>query len=159
MKELLKELEQQEKELQFDSFSNEDAVAIGMSIYERAKKENLPLTVDITRNGQQLFHLAMPGTSPDNDQWIIRKCRLANRMQMSSFHIGTMLKDMGTTLEEQFYLSSMDYAAHGGCFPIYIKNTGMIGTITVSGLPQEKDHQVVVESIRAYLRSLVASDR
>ena len=28
MKELLKELEQQEKELQFDTFSNEDAVAI-----------------------------------------------------------------------------------------------------------------------------------
>ena len=152
MKELLKELEQQEKELQFDTFSNEDAVAIGMSIYERAKKENLPLTVDITRNGQQLFHLALPGTSADNDQWIIRKCRLANRMQMSSFHIGTMLKDMGSTLEEQFYLSYMDYAAHGGCFPIYIKNTGMIGTITVSGLPQEKDHQVVVDAIRAYLQ-------
>ncbi len=152
MKELLKELEQQEKELQFDSFSNEDAVAIGLAIYERAKKENLPITVDITRNGQQLFHLAMPGTSADNDQWIIRKCRLANRMQMSSFHIGTMLKDMGTTLEERFYISSVDYAPHGGCFPIYIKNTGMIGTITVSGLAQEDDHKVVVEAIRAYLK-------
>ena len=152
MKELLKELEQQEKELQFDSFSNEDAVAIGLAIYERAKKENLPITVDITRNGQQLFHLAMPGTSADNDQWIIRKCRLANRMQMSSFHIGTMLKDLGTTLEEQLYISSVDYAPHGGCFPIYIKNTGMIGTITVSGLPQEEDHRVVVETIRAYLK-------
>ena len=34
MKELLKELEQQEKELQFDTFSNEDAVAIGLAIYE-----------------------------------------------------------------------------------------------------------------------------
>jgi uncharacterized protein (UPF0303 family) len=63
-----------------------------------------------------------------------------------------MLKDMGTTLEEQFYISSVDYAPHGGCFPIYIKNTGMIGTITVSGLPQEEDHKVVVEAIRAYLK-------
>lgn len=151
MEELLKELERQEKELQFASFSNEDAVAIGLAIYERAKKENLPITVDVTRNGQQLFHLAMPGTSADNDQWIIRKCRLANRFQMSSFHVGTMLKDMNTTLEERFYISSVDYAPHGGCFPIYIQNTGMIGTITVSGLAEEDDHALVVETIRQFL--------
>ena len=151
MKELLKELEQQEKELQFDTFSNEDAVAIGMSIYERAKKENLPLTVDITRNGQQLFHLAMPGTSADNDQWIIRKCRLANRFQMSSFRVGTMLRCEGVTLEERFFISAMEYAPFGGCFPILIKDTGMIGTITVSGLAQEDDHAIVVETIKEYL--------
>ena len=105
----------------------------------------------LQHNGQQLFHLAMPGTSADNDQWIIRKCRLANRMQMSSFHVGTMLRCENTTLEERFYLSEVDYAPHGGCFPIYIKNTGMIGTITVSGLPQEEDHIVVVETIREFL--------
>lgn len=151
MQKLLKELEQQEKELQFASFSNADAVTIGLAIYERAKKENLPITVDITRNGQQLFHLAMPGTSADNDQWIIRKCRLANRFQMSSFHVGTMLRADNTTLEERFYISSVDYAPHGGCFPIFIKNTGMIGTITVSGLAQEDDHKVVVEAIRDFL--------
>ncbi|MBK7451540.1 MAG: heme-binding protein, partial [Anaerolineales bacterium] len=28
---------------------------------------------------------------------------------------------------------------------------GMVGTITVSGLPQEEDHKLVVESIRAFL--------
>lgn len=152
MQKLLKELEQQEKELQFASFSNEDAVAIGMAIYDRAKRENLPITVDITRNGQQLFHLAMPGTSSDNDQWIIRKCRLANRFQMSSFRVGTMLRCENTTLEERFYLSSVEYAPHGGCFPIFIRNTGMIGTITVSGLAQEEDHALVVETIREFLK-------
>ena len=149
---LIEELKQQEQELQFASFSNADAVAIGLDLHRMARERSLPITIDIARNGQQLFHLAMPGTSADNDQWIIRKCRLANRMQMSSFHIGIMLKDMGTTLEEGFYISSMDYACHGGCFPIYIKNTGMIGTITVSGLAQEDDHKVVVEAIRAYLK-------
>ena len=152
MKELLKELEQQEKELQFDSFSNEDAVAIGLAIYERAKKESLPLTVDITRNGQQLFHLAMPGTSADNDQWVIRKCRLVNRFQASSFRIGTELRSLGMTLEERYELSHYEYAAHGGCFPILIKNTGMVGTITVSGLAQEDDHALVVEAIRNFLK-------
>ena len=149
--ELLKELELQEQQLQFASFSNADALAIGMALYEKARERNLPIAIDVTRNGQQLFHLAMPGTSADNDQWIIRKCRLANRFQMSSFHVGTMLRCEGVTLEERFFISSVEYAPFGGCFPIFIKDTGMIGTITVSGLPQEDDHALVVETIREYL--------
>ena len=149
--ELLKELELQEKQLQFTTFSNEDAVAIGMVLCEKAKERDLPITIDITRNGQQLFHLAMPGTSADNDQWIIRKCRVANRFQMSSFRVGTMLRCEDMTLEERFCISSLEFSPHGGCFPIFIKNTGMIGTITVSGLPQEDDHALVVETLREYL--------
>ena len=80
MEALLKELEAQEQELQFTRFSNEDAVAVGMCLYETAKKNNLPVAIDVTRNGHQLFHLSMPGTSPDNDQWVARKIKLVNRM-------------------------------------------------------------------------------
>ena len=68
MEALLKKLEQEEQELQFTSFSNEDAANLGLSLYETAKEKQLPVTIDITRNGHQLFHLSMPGTSPDNDQ-------------------------------------------------------------------------------------------
>ena len=150
---LLKQLEQQEAELQFSSFSNEDAVAIGLSLYETAKARALPITIDIMRNGQQLFHLAMPGTSPDNDQWVIRKCRLVNRFQMSSYRVGTQLRSQGQTLEERFELSHHEYAAHGGCFPILIKGTGMVGTVTVSGLAQEDDHALVVDAIGKYLQT------
>ena len=150
-KTLIPELKQQEELLQFSSFSNADAVAIGLDLYETAKAQNLPITIDIMRNGQQLFHLSMPGTSADNDQWVIRKCRLANRFQASSFRIGTELRAEGLTLEERYELSHYEYAAHGGCFPVIIKDTGMVGTITVSGLAQEDDHALVVEAIRKFL--------
>ena len=150
-KTLIPELKQQEELLQFSSFSNADAIAIGLDLYETAKAQNLPITIDIMRNGQQLFHLSMPGTSADNDQWVIRKCRLANRFQASSFRIGTELRAEGLTLEERYELSHYEYAAHGGCFPVIIKDTGMVGTITVSGLAQEDDHALVVEAIRKFL--------
>ena len=149
---LIEELKQQEQELQFASFSNEDAVTIGLDLYRMAKERNLPITIDITRNGQQLFHLAMPGTSADNDQWIIRKCRLANRFQMSSLRMSMELREMGMTLEERYEVSHYEFAAHGGCFPILIKDTGMIGTITVSGLASEEDHALVVEAVRNFLK-------
>ena len=148
---LLKKLEQEEQELQFDRFSNEDAAALGLSLYETAKEKQLPVTIDITRNGHQLFHLSMPGTSPDNDQWVARKVKLVNRMGMSSYHIGTWLRSLGMTLEERFELSHYEYAAHGGCFPVILKGTGPIGTVTISGLAQEDDHAMVVEAIRTYL--------
>nr|MDA3845354.1 heme-binding protein [Vallitaleaceae bacterium] len=55
------------------------------------------------------------------------------------------------TIEEASLLDSWEYAAHGGCFPITIKNTGVIGTVTVSGLPSAEDHMLVVEVLADYL--------
>lgn len=152
MENLLKELEAQEQQLQFDRFSNEDAAELGLALYRTAKEKNLPVTIDITRNGHQLFHLSMPGTSPDNDQWVARKIKLVNRMGMSSYRVGTLLRSLGMTLEERFELSHYEYAAHGGCFPVILKGTGPIGTITISGLAQEEDHAMVVNAIREYLK-------
>lgn len=149
--ELLNALKQQELNLQFSSFTNDDAVWIGLYLYERAKKENLPITIDITRSMHQLFHISLPGTSPDNDQWVLRKNKLVNRFQISSFHMGTLLKIQNSTLEEKFNLSSLDFAAHGGSFPIIIKDVGVVGTITVSGLAQADDHALVIDAISAFL--------
>lgn len=42
---ILEEIKKQEAELQFTSFTNEDAAEIGFRLYETAKKENLPVTI------------------------------------------------------------------------------------------------------------------
>ena len=65
--------------------------------------------------------------------------------------MGQLLKSKGKRIEEAYLLSESDYAPHGGCFPIIVKDTGVIGTITVSGLAQEDDHKLVVQTIRNYL--------
>jgi uncharacterized protein (UPF0303 family) len=53
--------------------------------------------------------------------------------------------------DEIKYLDPVDYAANGGAFPITIKDTGIIGTVTVSGMRQAEDHAMVVEALRAVL--------
>ena len=151
MEDILNTLLQQEQELQFINFNEMTAWQIGTQMVERAMRENLPVTIDITRGQHQLFHASMPGTSADNDEWVKRKVRLVNRFGHSSFYMGQLLKHKGKTIEQSYLISESEFAAHGGCFPIIVKGTGMVGTITVSGLPQEEDHKLVVESIRAFI--------
>ncbi len=150
--ELMNEIIRQEKILQFERFTNEDALNLGMLIVSRAKAGNNVITIDITRNGHQLFHYSLEGTSPDNDQWIIRKNRVVNRFNRSSLYVGTRLKHLNTTIESKYNLSSQDYAPYGGAFPLIIKGVGVVGTITVSGLTQADDHRMVVESIMEFLK-------
>ena len=54
---------------------------------------------------------------------------------------------MGANLFEKYALSMADFAAHGGSFPVCVQGAGVIGSITVSGLPQRADHELVVEAL------------
>ena len=151
MDDILKQLLQEEQELQFTRFNEEVAWELGGQLVEMARNRNLPVTIDITRGSHQLFHAALRGTSPDNDEWVKRKVRLVYRFGHSSFYIGQLLKSKGKTIEQSYLVSESEYAPHGGCFPVIVKGTGIVGTITVSGLPQEEDHKLVVEALRKYL--------
>ena len=151
MDEILKQLLHEEQELQFNRFNEETAWEIGIQLVEHAKSKGLPVTIDITRGSHQLFHASLPGTSADNDEWIRRKVRLVNRFGHSSFYMGQLLKSKGKSIEQAYLIPESEYAPHGGCFPVIVKGTGIVGTITVSGLPQEEDHKLVVEGIQNYL--------
>ena len=151
MDDVLKQLLQEEQELQFTKFNEATAWRIGGQLVEHGMQENLPITIDITRGDHQLFHASLRGTSADNDEWIKRKVRLVYRFGHSSFYMGQLLKSKGKRIEDAYLLSESLYAPHGGCFPVIVKDTGVIGTITVSGLAQEDDHKLVVQVIRDYL--------
>lgn len=151
MDDILKQLLHEEQELQFTNFNEDTAWQIGSQLVERSSSRDLPVAIDITRGDHQLFHASLRGTSADNDAWIKRKVRLVYRFGHSSFYIGQLLRSKGKRLEEAYLLSESVYAPHGGCFPIIVRDTGVVGTITVSGLSQEDDHKLVVQAIRDFL--------
>ena len=147
----MQEILDQEKELQFPRFSNEDAMTIGLDLYETAKKNRLPVSIDITRGRQQLFHAVLPGANPDNDLWIQRKNNVVRHFEHSSLYIFNELESEGKTIEERYCFDPGEFGAYGGSFPIIIKDTGVIGTIAVSGLSQNEDHMLVINAIRRFL--------
>ena len=147
----LNDIEKQEQDLKFIKFDNNIALDLGLMLIEKGKKLNKPITIDITKNGHQLFHYSIEGSAPDNDEWVRRKNNVVNRFYRSSLYVGLKLKLANKSIEEKYLISSKEYAPYGGAFPIIIENVGVIGTITVSGLSQEDDHNLVVETIREYL--------
>lgn len=148
---LIASIEAQERTLVFHSFSNDDAWALGSILVELARERMLAVTVDITRGEQQLFHAALPGTSAHNDAWIARKTRTVREFGVSSLLAGQRAKLAGNTFEEAPWIDPLRYAGHGGCFPITVAGVGVVGTITVSGLPQLDDHALAVEAVTSFL--------
>lgn len=149
----LAQLADQEERLQFTRFDNETALALGAQLLAAARERGLPVTISVRRNGQRLFHAALPGTSADNDAWIDRKSRVVDRYGHSSFLVGSRFRAEGGSFETSSRLDPDRYAAHGGVFPVIVRGVGPVGTVGVSGLPQADDHAFVVEQLELFLAS------
>lgn len=144
-------IEEQEMSLVFDAFGSEAALEIGMLLVQRAKAERLGIAVNVTKGAQVLFHHALEGTSPDNDHWVRRKNNTVYRFHMSSYRFGQSLKNEGTTMQQRFGVSDAEFCESGGAVPVRVRDVGVVGTVTVSGLAEEDDHELVVWAMREHL--------
>ena len=141
----------QEQKLRFRQFSEEDAWELGCRMRSAAITRKLPLVIDIRLKGRPLFYCALAGTDADNPEWVRRKSNVTLRYFRSSYRFGRELIEKGQTLGSDRGVEPIDYAPHGGSFPIYIEGTGCVGAITVSGVPQREDHGFVVEALCDFL--------
>ncbi len=137
----------QEQQLQFSAFDEETAWRLGSRLRSLAVERSLSLVIDIRRHAQPLFYAALPGTTPDNSEWVRRKSNVVFRFQRSSYAIGLEMEQKQSTPEDRYGLPLADYACHGGSFPLRVRGAGFIGAVTVSGLPQRDDHSLVVEAL------------
>ncbi|WP_277187635.1 heme-degrading domain-containing protein [Caballeronia sp. BR00000012568055] len=141
----------QERSLVFPQFHADEAWQLGTQLREMAVARDAALVIDIRTFGRQLFHVALDGTTPSNTRWAERKARTVEHFHRSSYAIGLSLQQANATFTEKYAMSLEQYAVHGGSFPLRVANAGVIGAVTVSGLPQRDDHQFVVEALCAVL--------
>jgi uncharacterized protein (UPF0303 family) len=141
----------QERELLFSRFDEDVAWQLGCCVRELAIARKFGVVIDVRRFGQPLFYCGLPGTTPDNPEWVRRKSNIVARFHRSSYAIGLELQQAGSTLEAKYGLSLADYAVHGGSFPIRVAGAGPIGSVTVSGVPQRSDHELAVEALCSVL--------
>jgi uncharacterized protein (UPF0303 family) len=148
----LKTLLSEEDELQFDFFSNEVALQLGLQIIKIAKEEiKKGIAVHIEIDEHPLFTHYMEGTSANNLYWVNAKKNVVKKFGNSSLYIGELYKDQGTTFHKATELTDKEYQAEGGSFPLIVRGQGRIGSVTVSGLTGEEDHALATEGIKRIL--------
>jgi uncharacterized protein (UPF0303 family) len=148
---LIEQIEAETQMLRLANFDQHDALALGLLLVDLATTRILPIAIDIRREQHILFHASLDGATPDNDVWIERKSRTAQRYLEPSLLVGLRGRVGGGRLEDNGWFDERLYASHGGAFPIHVNGTGVVATVTVSGLPQQADHDLVVEALRAFL--------
>lgn len=141
----------QEEALRFGAFSEDDAWALGSLMRADAVERSLPLVIDIRIGIRPLFYAVLPGTTPENPDWVRRKVNTVYRFQKSSYRVGREYALKGNSFDASRGLDLKDFAPQGGGFPIHIKGTGVVGAVTVSGIPQREDHGFVVRNLCKYL--------
>lgn len=148
---LIETIERQESLLVFKNFDEVVALEVGRRLVDLALSEKAPVVIDIRTPDRTLFHVALPGASPDNDHWARRKSNVTLRMHKASMRVGELNRTRGRTVSPEIGLDPLDYADHGGSFPIRVTGTGVVAAVTVSGLKSEEDHAMIVTVLEAYL--------
>lgn len=141
----------EEDRLVFTTFDHTTAWELGSRLRAAALEAQLPIAITIRRNGQCLFHAALPGSSADNDAWLLRKAAVVERYGHSSYYVGCKFRADGGDFDVDSRLDVGKFAAHGGGFPVMLGATGCIGTVAVSGLPQVEDHRFVIAQLELFL--------
>ena len=139
-------------DISFESFTNDDAVDLGLTAVEVITEWDLSLAVDIVLDGDLVFRAKLKTTGPGNDPWLRMKAATALRFGEPSLLVRRRHEEAGTPFEERDDIDHEAFKAHGGSIPLRVGGV-VIGTITVSGEPDAIDHEVAAEAIRRFLES------
>lgn len=140
-------LGEQERLLQFRSFSPDDAWRLGSLLRDRLLDRKAGGSVEIEVAGHVWFACATPGATPGQANWIRRKRNTVRHFARCTYAVGRRLEQEAATLSSRHGLNEADFVAHGGGFPLLLTGTGLVGTVVFSGLPQREDHNLVVDAL------------
>ncbi len=136
------------KKIELDKFDNRTGLEIGLAIVNIAKERNQNVAVQIERLNHTIFLYIDDNLPADKHNWLRRKANVAKHFEESSLSVKNDLINGNMSLEKTFGLNSDDYLAKGGSIPLFVKDAGMIAVVTVSGLHDEDDHNVIIEALK-----------
>ena len=159
----LQTITQVDSSLVFPSFDSTTAWALGSLLRTRLLTHANPTCISINlANTTPLFYAATkPGTTPDNTSWVQRKQRSVLRFGCSTWFLSNKFGGDEGAFAAKYGLGERvgDYAIHGGGWPVRVRGVeGVVAVVVVSGLKQDQDHQVIVQTVRDFLGAAAALD-
>jgi len=139
-------------EIEFESITNDDAVALGLIAIHVIQEWDLNLAVEIVLGRDVVFKAKLKSTNADNDPWLAGKAEVAKRFGEPSLLVKLRHLTAGTPFEERTDVDHDTYKAHGGSIPLRVDDS-IVGTITMSGEPDAIDHEAAAEALARFVRS------
>ncbi|MPV67851.1 heme-degrading domain-containing protein [Burkholderia sp. BE17] len=128
-------------------FNADVARRLGEIAVNIASRRGLPIAVGIVGEAAPLFYCALDGSGAEDSDAIRRRQNTVLRFGLSSLEVGAQFRRAGWSLRSQG-LSDDDYALDGGGVPLRVAGAGLVGAMTIAGLDSERNHALVVESLR-----------
>ena len=142
-------LEAQESLLQYDSFSHEDALELGLNIIEITKNEfKGAVAIRIIEEDSDIFSYRMSGSVRDADWWMNNKYINARFIRMSSLRALVLAKS--DSLNPKW--SPWNQYLCGGCIPVFNKAGGRpFAYVVISGMKHYDDHEIIARAMARQL--------
>ena len=149
--ELLDRCIKEERQLQFETFQQTDARYLGNLIYETSRQYSKPVAIEIRLNHLCIYRYFPNGTNRNNELWLRAKANTVDMLGISTLHFFAETEISKGSLADR-RMDEKRYTRFGGGFPLILKNSGMVGSICVSGLDHTLDHQVIVDALGQYCK-------
>lgn len=148
----LEQLLAEEQELLLDP-SRLDVFAFAEHCVRTMRSELLPLAFIIRLHGRTVYQIALPGSQPINDLWMLRKARVAETWGHSSLFV--RLEHESTSRPFASHGINLDeYAFFGGAYPLRDAQERTFGSIAISGTYQLPEHHLLVRLLREFKQRL-----
>ena len=141
----------EEQILTLPSLDLSSALEIGEIAKTLGQLRNLPTAIEVRLGNWTIYHVSLPGSTPQNDWWISRKARTVTLKHHSTMYERVSAEERGVDWHKENNLLDETHAIHGGGLPLITKNEGFTGVLLISGLPQVEDHLLGVEVLTEFL--------
>ena len=137
--------------LTLPSFGANEGLEIGEIGKSLGVLRNLPIAIEVRLGEWIIYHVSLPGSTPENDWWMSRKARTVMLKHHSTMYERVTAEERGVDWHKENNLSDETHANHGGGLPLITKKDGFVGVLLISGLPQVEDHLLGVEVLTEFL--------
>ncbi|WP_145407586.1 heme-binding protein [Paenibacillus xylanexedens] len=144
---------EQEAKYQFDQLTQQDICQLGEYLKEISMKQEKPVAVEAALGNFVVFRFYPEGRGIFEETWIAGKRNTVMAFGISSKH--AMLKMMDKGLKAGHSFSDLDpgaFVLSGGGFPLKLQNGLLVGSLCVSGLHDDVDHNLLIEALDRYFQ-------
>ena len=145
------QLMREEQILTLSSLDLSAALEIGDITKSFGASRNLPIAIEVRIDDWIVYHVSLPGSTPENDWWMSRKATTVMLKHHSTMYERVSAEERGVDWHKENNLLDETHAIHGGGLPLITKNEGFVGVLLISGLPQVEDHLLGVEVLTEFL--------